>query len=135
MVMKTRTTLLALAALLIILSGAAYGLKETVTHHYPAFAARFPDADPFWWNPDVSWQNKYEGRIPAQGPAFWGSTTVFVFVTDAYHFFGECDRLYSRIGFVLLTLCLYNSRRLWPAVLLGFLVWSAGFHLIYSLIF
>lgn len=130
-----RTRVLLLAFALIALGGASYGLKETVTHHYPAFEARFPHADQSWWNPALSWHSKYEGGIPAQGPAFWGSTTVFVFVTDAYHFFGECDRLYSRIGFVLLTLCLYNSRRLWPAVLLGFLVWSAGFHLIYSLIF
>lgn len=130
-----RTPVLLLAFALIALGGASYGLKETVTHHYPAFEARFPNADQSWWNPALSWHSKYEGGIPAQGPAFPGSTTVLVFLTDAYHFFGECDRLYSRIGFVLLTLCLYNSRRLWPAVLLGFLVWSAGFHLIYSLIF
>ena len=131
----TRTRALLLAFALIALGGASYGLKETVTHHYPAFEARFPHADQSWWNPALSWHNKYEGGIPAQGPDFPGSTTVFVFVTDAYHFFGETDRVFSRIGFVLLALCLYNSIRLWPAVLLGFLVWSAGFHLIYSLIF
>ena len=131
----TRTRALLLAFALIALGGASYGLKETVTHHYPAFEARFPHADQSWWNPALSWHSKYEGGIPAQGPAFWGSTTVFVFVTDAYHFFGECDRLYSRIGFVLLTLCLYNSRWLWPAVLSCFLMWSAGFHLIYTIIF
>lgn len=133
--MRTRTILLALAAALILFSGAAYGIKETVTHHYGAFSERFPGADPFWWNPDVSWQNKYEGRIPAQGPAFAGSTTVFVFVTDAYHFFGEMERVFTRIGLVLLVLALYNSRMLWPAVAGSWIIWSLGFHLIYTLIF
>ena len=102
--MKTRTILPITAALLIILGGMSYGLKETVTHHYPAFEARFPHADQSWWNPALSWHNKYEGGIPAQGPAFWGSTTVFVFVTDAYHLFGAIDRWDTAIGFVLLTL-------------------------------
>lgn len=127
--------LLIISAVAMFLGGMCYGLKETVTHHWSAFYERFPAADPFWWNPDVSWQNKYEGRIPAQGPAFAGSTTVFVFLTDAYHFFGEMERVFTRIGLVLLVLALYNSRMLWPAVAGSWIIWSLGFHLIYTLIF
>ena len=81
------------------------------------------------------WHNKYEGGIPAQGPDFPGSTTVFVFVTDAYHLFGAIDRWDTAIGFVLLTLALYNSKMMWPSVLGGFVVWSVGFHIIYTALF
>lgn len=34
--------------------GAAYGLHEATQHHYSDFQARFPKADPNFWNPAVS---------------------------------------------------------------------------------
>ena len=40
----------------------------------------------FWVNPEISWRNKYKNRDPQQGEAFPGSTTIFVFVTDLWHF-------------------------------------------------
>lgn len=39
-----------------------------------------------WWNPKFSHLNKYKNNDPSQGPKFWGSTTYFVFFTDAWHF-------------------------------------------------
>ena len=141
----TRTQTLLLAFALIALGGMCYGLKETVTHHYPAFEARFPNADQSWWNPALSWHSKYEGGIPAQGPAFWGSTTVLVFLTDAYHLFSELDRVFTRCGFVVLALQtvvgfpVFPQRRFFLEICIrmvaGWLAWSAGFHLIYTLIF
>lgn len=129
--------LLILAFLLITIGGMCYGLKETVTHHYGAFAERFPQANPLWWNPALSWQQKYEGGIQAQGPAFPGSTTVFVFVTDAYHLFGELERAFTRCGFVVMALAAWriNLPTLFASMGCGWFVWSAGFHLIYTLIF
>ena len=137
-----RYHLLILAFMLITLGGMCYGLKETVTHHYGAFAERFPQANPLWWNPALSWRQKYEGGIQAQGAAFPGSTTVFVFVTDAYHLFGELERVFTRCGFVVLAFGMYDygSLRIRPLPLVlcmsaAWIVWSAGFHLIYTLIF
>ena len=40
-----------------------------------------------WWSMDKSWRNKWKNGDPNQGEAFLGSSTVFVFVTDAWHFF------------------------------------------------
>jgi hypothetical protein len=132
-----RYTLLLLSAALIALGGMSYGLKETVSHHYGAFAERFPQANPLWWNPALSWQQKYEGGIQAQGSAFWGSTTVLVFVTDAYHLFGELERVFTRCGFVVLALAAWriNLPALFASMGCGWFVWAAGFHLIYTLIF
>lgn len=39
----------------------------------------------YFWDPRISWRNKYKGRLTAKGPRFFGSTTIFVFVTDAWH--------------------------------------------------
>lgn len=137
-----RYHLLLLSAALILLGGAANGLIETVSHHYGAFAERFPGANPLWWNPDLSWQQKYEGGIVSQGPAFPLSTTVLVFLTDAYHLFGELERVFTRCGFVVLAFGMYDYRNAmlrWWVLLAGmvaaWLVWSAGFHLLYTLYF
>lgn len=40
----------------------------------------------FWW-PEMSWKNKYKNGDPKAGPRFLLSTTVFVFLTDAWHLF------------------------------------------------
>jgi len=40
-----------------------------------------------WFDPSESWKNKYKNKNPQDGPAFFGSTTCFVFLTDAWHFF------------------------------------------------
>lgn len=39
-----------------------------------------------WWDPDLSWSNKYKNNDPKQGEKFPGSTTLFVAVTDGWHF-------------------------------------------------
>lgn len=38
-----------------------------------------------FFDPRVSWQNKWKNRDPKQGPRFPGSTTLFVFLTDGWH--------------------------------------------------
>ena len=40
-----------------------------------------------WWSMKDSWRNKWKNKDPKQGEAFLGSSTVFVFLTDAWHFF------------------------------------------------
>ncbi len=50
--------------------------------------AENPDSGWFdkWANPATSWRNKWaEGSTTK--PRFFGSSTFFVFVTDAWHFF------------------------------------------------
>ncbi len=40
-----------------------------------------------WWDKNTSWRNKWKLGEPANGPAFPGSTTIFVWVTDGWHLF------------------------------------------------
>lgn len=39
-----------------------------------------------FWNPYFSWRNKYS-NVETKEPKFLGSTTIFVFLTDAWHLF------------------------------------------------
>lgn len=45
-------------ASLCFVSGAAWGLHESTAHHWPKFQARFPNANPGFWNPAVSHEMK-----------------------------------------------------------------------------
>lgn len=40
-----------------------------------------------WWNPTISWRNKWKDGDPEKGEKFWGSSRWFVRFTDAWHFF------------------------------------------------
>jgi len=39
-----------------------------------------------WANPDHSWMNKWKNGDITQGEKFLGSSTVFVWITDLWHF-------------------------------------------------
>jgi hypothetical protein len=138
--MSRMIVFIATFCLLALVSGMVNGLHETLSHHYGVFNSMFPAADPFYWNPAISWVSKYEGGIPAQGPAYLGSTTFLVFLTDAYH-------LTNLLVLLLLTgaaatagvIARHLSKRPVRLVCLFLttclLLYAAGFHFIYSLLF
>ena len=70
---------------LVFVGGAAKGFNETLHFNYKAFENTFPGANNQWFDPQVSWRNKYEGGNPDNGPKFFLSTSAFVVVTDQYH--------------------------------------------------
>jgi len=70
---------------LVFVGGAAKGFNETLQFNYKIFEKTFPGANKQWFDPKVSWRNKYEGGNPDNGPKFFLSTSVFVMFTDQYH--------------------------------------------------
>jgi hypothetical protein len=54
-----------------------------------------------WWNGKVSWANKYKNNDPKQGPAFFGSTTFLVALTDAPHAFNLLTHQFNSAAIVL----------------------------------
>src|SRR6056297_3018357 len=68
------------------LAGSFDGVAESVKWHYhDQFSNTFPNNNPEYWDPDVSWRNKYENGIKEDGPAYFGSTTFLAWTTDGYH--------------------------------------------------
>jgi hypothetical protein len=118
-------------ALLVFLAGAFDGLNQTLLFHYGKFAERFPDASAQYWNPMVSWTNKGDNIL---------MRTVFVSLTDAYHF----TRSFHWMLLVVSVIGLCEFRRQWPfmPVLFYFalvtFVYTAkacGFHFVYTILF
>ena len=70
---------------MVFVGGAAKGFNETLQSNYRIFEKTFPGNNRQWFDPRVSWRNKYAGGNPDNGPRFFLSTTVFVMFTDQYH--------------------------------------------------
>lgn len=70
---------------LVFIAGSAKGFNETLQYNYRIFEKTFPGASKQWFDPRVSWRNKYEGGNPDNGPDFFLSTSLFVMFTDQYH--------------------------------------------------
>jgi len=70
---------------LVFLAGASKGFNETLLFHWDAFHHAFPKAGDRWFNPGVSWTNKYKNGDPDKGAKFPLSTSVLVMFTDQYH--------------------------------------------------
>lgn len=89
-----------------------YGAFEAVmdTLQFKFHTSVFKDLNQVFWNPEVSWQNKWKDGCPKFGPKFWGSTTWFVFVTDGWHLMKWCRNraLDTALIFVLASLTSYN---------------------------
>jgi len=120
-------------ALLLVVSGASDGIRDTLQFHYheTGFAQ-----DDLFWNPDISWRNKWKNGDHTQGERFPGSSTVFVWATDAWHLFQTIHLASFRIA-MLVAVSMAFQFKWWEWVLLFFTisaVWSGGFHLVYSLI-
>jgi hypothetical protein len=122
------------------LSGMADGTAETLQFHYSYFKAKCPSCnDQYWW-PDISWTNKYAASGNLR-PKFLGSTTVFVWTTDAYHLFRSMTTWFLILGWLLACLVfmrLWIETYLWSLLILAAGYWAAkavGFHIMYSIIF
>lgn len=120
----------------VFLSGALDGVSETLVWHYPQFQATHPGANPGYWNPYISWVNKYKNGDPAQGRAYIGSTTWLAWTTDGYHLSRTTSRFFL---FGSITISVFEKKRKWwtyPAEFVaGGIVRSAGFHSTYSLLY
>ena len=69
----------------IMIAGISDGTNEELSHHYNNFKKVFPKANDQYWDPKISWTNKYKNGDPTQGPKHFGSTTFLVWTTDGYH--------------------------------------------------
>ena len=98
----------------------------------------FPKANDNFFNPAVSWTNKYKDNDPSKGAKFWGSTTVFVEVTDFKHLMDFVTDVPNYVS-ISLPLCISHGRIKWYQIvsraLVATVVREAGFNLVYSVIY
>lgn len=70
------------------LSGASWGLHEKTMHQWGDFSKRFPNANPSFWNPQVSWRNKYRDGNPELG-----RNGKLVWTSDAKHILASSNQV------------------------------------------
>ncbi|HUR65922.1 MAG TPA: hypothetical protein VMZ03_06195 [Chitinophagaceae bacterium] len=71
---------------LVFLAGASKGFNETLHFHWKEFRRQFPKANRAWFDPSISWKNKYKNGDPEAGPKYFLSTSALIMFTDQYHF-------------------------------------------------
>lgn len=71
--------------LMMFVAGAADGVSQDLLFHYHEFERSTGLTGAQYWDPDLSWRNKYKDGDPAKGAKFFGSTTFLVGLTDGYH--------------------------------------------------
>ncbi|MBX2842229.1 MAG: hypothetical protein KTR26_10680 [Flammeovirgaceae bacterium] len=95
----------------------------------------FQDVSKFeteFWNPDISWKNKYKDYPKDKSPKFPGATTLFVGLTDGWHFF-QAVMLFC----FLLAIIYYKNHNFFLISLMATIIlygaFSFGFTLMYNL--
>jgi len=85
---------------LTFVSGVAKGYSDVINYRYEEFKIIHPNANDQYWNPDISWTNKWKVGSTTE-ERFWGSSRWFVPLTDANHMFPTVSK-YSAIGAIVI---------------------------------
>ncbi|MBC8315548.1 MAG: hypothetical protein H8E51_08590 [Bacteroidetes bacterium] len=126
-------TFLIILLVLLTIAGIGKSIMDTLQFH---FSASIFKNKGHWWNPKDSWKNKYKNRDPNQGEAFPGSTTIFVFVTDAWHFFQFIFLQSLFISIIMYRLSEYSMTYFgWWGYIIDFLIMSILFRIVFQLFY
>jgi hypothetical protein len=97
--------MLILGLICFTLMGISEAVMDTLQFHfYKSIFSEFKKQ--LFWYPPISCKNKYKNGDPKQGPKFPFSTTLFVGLTDGWHFFKLLRNLFLFVGILLLVLSL-----------------------------
>ncbi len=90
-----------ISLILIILAAISEAIMDTLQFHYDKSIFK-SNPKQYFWNPLISWANKYKQDLKT--PRFIGSTSLFVFATDAWHLFKfiRTSTIFISIGLIAL---------------------------------
>ncbi len=87
-------------AVLFFAAGICNSVMDTLAYHFSSSVFSLK-SNPQFWNPELSWINKYRNGDPGQGAKFFGSTTFLVWTQDGWHLFKSGMLLFLFLGVVL----------------------------------
>jgi hypothetical protein len=85
----------------VIAAAVCEGVMDTLQFHY-TYSVFWQFSNKQFWDPTISWRNKYRAADPLAGPRFPGSTTIFVGLTDAWHLFKLLRNMFMTLAVFLL---------------------------------
>ena len=124
--MEIVATILAFA--LIAFAAACEAIMDKVQFHY--FNSIFSNTNTYnqlFWNPNESWKNKWASDLKTE--RFPGSSTIFVFTTDAWHLFKFFNHTAVFVGLPLLA---FGSLNVVLAVILARITYGLVFTLFFD---
>ncbi len=102
---------------------------DTLQFHYENSV--FSKTSQKWWNPAISWKNKWKNDDPNQGERFFGSSTFLVCITDAWHFFQHL-MIFCIVLSIVTYVQIYN---IWIDFFICYAIFTGVFELFFSKIF
>ena len=131
-----------ISLLLVALAAICNALMDTISFHYKQ--SIFTKYNPQWWNPAISWKNKYvdyskfaeyTGKVSKLEKRIFilnlFSIKYPTFLTDAWHFFKSL--MIVLLGFAIV---LYNPVvNIYVDIILVGLAWNLTFNVFYNKIF
>ncbi len=99
---KTFTSQVIAILLLVFIAGMSKGVSDTLQFHYPkSVFATFANQEQYW-NPAISWKNKYKDYDKGDTrEAFIFSRSLLVWYTDAWHLAQTIQTLTWALALVL----------------------------------
>lgn len=76
--------LLIAVAILLLLAGVCKGLMDLISFHWSKAPEWMKSREGFW-NPKLSWRNKWKDGQPEKGEAYLFSSSLLVAFTDGWH--------------------------------------------------
>lgn len=70
---------------LMVVAGACDGTMDALRFHYSDVKSTVPSLNDQFWNPSLSWTNKYKNNDVNQGESFYLSSRSLVCLTDGWH--------------------------------------------------
>lgn len=118
------------------IAGFAEGTMDAISFHYDSFQKVHPNANPQFWNPQLSWENKWYNGDTKQGEKFLGSSTFLVWTTDGWHGLKAVNRLATFGATITIVI---GDKKKWTyyakEILISYVSNRAGFYTSYNFIY
>lgn len=116
---------------IIFLAGFSEGIMDKLQFHfYKSIFKNFKKT--IFWNPEISWKNKYKNNDPLNGPKFIFSTSLLVSLTDAWHLFKLVRNILLFISLSFIGFLCEDFKDLLIAIVLSRVIYGIGFWISYN---
>lgn len=113
---------LRLAHLFVALASICKAVKDTLAFHWGSSV--FKEYNPNFWNPNVSWMNKYKNWPDDPSPAFPLANNALVWLTDAWH-------LFDMLTLIFLLIAVHLKGNIFYAIIIYAVVFNGIYYWVY----
>lgn len=117
-----------LGLLFVAASSIAEAIMDKIQFHYDKSIFSQDKYKQTFWNPNLSWVNKWKDDS-AKEEKFLGSSSIFVFTTDAWHLFKFFRNTFLFIGLPLLS---FGSMNIILAAILARIIYGLVFTICFN---